>query len=304
MRVLARTTKTFHFRSNEVRDANRSGPDIDDARQQTAQQRSGTDRNPVGADSQNEKDSRQDADREQRLRRGVKFGQANDRGLTINTVERNSWHYNSGFRQGDVIVSVYGRPVRSDADFYRFVVLRPGQRVPVIVLRDGQRETIYVEQDVVHAHHYDARHDSADGAYLGVTFRAEVHDAAIVKSVNPGSPAKEAGLQAGDIIVALNDNEVRSYQDVIQLVGAMRPGDELEIVVERSRNEEQLTATLDAKRDLRTATRRTDVNVERTNVDQYDGQVEVYREGDNRGRVRDRSNDGRGERALLPGRRN
>jgi hypothetical protein len=84
----------------------------------------------------------------------------------------------------------------------------------------------------------------------------------------------------------------------------MRPGDELEIVVERSRNEEQLTATLDAKRDLRTATRRTDVNVERTNVDQYDGQVEVYREGDNRGRVRDRSNDGRGERALLPGTRN
>ncbi len=274
------------------------------ASQQSSQRQAGSNRNQsnvrAGADN------RRNATRQQEFRRGVKFGQANDRGLTINTVERNSWYYNSGFRRGDVIVSVHGRPVRNDADFYRVVVLQPGQRVPVIVLRGGQRETIYIEQDIVHAHHQETRQNTSGGAYFGVIFRSEARDAAVVKSVNPGSPAQEAGVQAGDIILALNGQEVLSYQDAIKVIRSMRPGDELEVVVERSRNEEQMVAVLDTQPNASTTTRRTDVNGERAEVDQStDLEVDVNGVGRNdRGLDRDRSNNGQRDRALLPGRRN
>ena len=84
-------------------------------------------------------------DRDNDLRVGIRFGRATDRGLTIDHIDRNSFYHNSGFRRGDVIISVHGRPVRNDADFMRFFVLEQGQRVPIVVLRDYRRETIYVE---------------------------------------------------------------------------------------------------------------------------------------------------------------
>lgn len=70
-------------------------------------------------------------------------------------------------------------------------------------------------------------------AYLGVTFDARVRDAAVVRSVTPGSPAYLSGLVGGDTIVALNGHEVNSYEDVIRAVGAMKPGDLLDIKVTR-----------------------------------------------------------------------
>jgi hypothetical protein len=207
-------------------------------------------------DGQGRSDDRRGRDRRDDLRVGISFGAATNRGLTINTVEQNSFFFRSGFRQGDVIVSVHGRPVRSDADFVRFLVLEPGQRVPVIILRDGRRQTIYVQyEDVAYRERSDRRPIQASAAYLGVVFDPQARDAAVVRSVNPGSPAQEAGLQSGDIILALNGQEVRSYPEVITLVRQMRPGDELAIVIERARAENEVVAILDAAPNVRTATR-------------------------------------------------
>jgi S1-C subfamily serine protease len=268
--------------------------------------RSFDDRTNVGERSRGDRDSD--------LRAGIEFGRRTDRGLAINNIERNSFYYDSGFRRGDIIVSVHGRPVYSDADFVRFMVIEPGQRVPVIVLRDGRRQTIYVQyQDVAHTHHHiDRDRYQAGGAYLGVVFDAQARDAAVVLSVNPGSPAQEAGIQSGDIIVALNGQEMRSYMDVIAAVREMRPGEELQLIVERARAEREMLAVLDAKPNVRTAGR-PDVRVERettivqprTGVDApYDDRYrddDRYREDD---RLLDRDRNYDGNRRLLPRLRN
>ncbi len=63
-----------------------------------------------------------------------------------------------------------------------------------------------------------------------------------VRSVNPGSPSEEAGLQPGDIIRSVNG---RSIDDAVELVVEVRnhaPGDTLEIAYERGGKD--LTATL------------------------------------------------------------
>jgi C-terminal processing protease CtpA/Prc len=253
-------------------------------------------------------DDRRGRDRGDDVRVGIAFGRATDRGLAINNVERNSFYFRSGFRQGDVIVSVHNRPIRSDADFYRLIVINPGQRVPVIVLRDGRRETIYVTyHDVAYNEPgYQRRPMQASAAYLGVVFDPQVRDAAVVRGVNPGSPAEEAGLQAGDIIIAMNGQEVRSYPEAVSVVRQMRPGDELPIVIERARSENEVVAILDQRPNVRTAARPDSQQYDRqtiTTEQSIQGDVQVDQREDGRILERERnSDDSRGR--ILPRLRN
>ena len=70
-------------------------------------------------------------------------------------------------------------------------------------------------------------------AFLGVTFDPGVPNAAVVRSITPGSPAEQAGLRAGDTVETLNDQTVTAYQDVLEAVRWMKPGDSLDIVASR-----------------------------------------------------------------------
>lgn len=51
----------------------------------------------------------------------------------------------------------------------------------------------------------------------------------LVADVNIGSPADNAGLQAGDVIVAFNGKSVTAAEDLVKMVQAKKPGDEVEI---------------------------------------------------------------------------
>jgi membrane-associated protease RseP (regulator of RpoE activity) len=171
---------------------------------------------------------------QQQLRTGLQFGQPTAQGLAINALEPSNLFFNSGVRPGDVLVSYAGRPVRSQADFWRYAVWQPGQRIPVVVLRDGRQQTIYVtyQQQPGFIQHR-AAYAPQSQAYLGVTFDANVMHAAAVRTVTPGSPAEQAGLRAGDHIVALNGNRVHGANDVIRTVQTMQPGASLDIAFTR-----------------------------------------------------------------------
>lgn len=165
---------------------------------------------------------------------GLQFGPATQQGLTLNRVANDSFFYNSGLRQGDVLISYGSRPVRSQADFNRWVVYQPGQRIPVVVWRDGREETIFITYDQYETTPIQRQSGYAPqsgGAYLGVTFDPQSNRGAVVRSVAPGSPAENAGIRPGNVIVAVNDRRVSHYQDVIDSVAALPPGQELDLVV-------------------------------------------------------------------------
>jgi hypothetical protein len=244
-------------------------------------------------DARDGRDGRHDRDH------GLRFGRGSDRGLTVFEIDRNSFFVRSGLRRGDVIISLDGRPIRSEADFHRHWGHFHGDRVPLIVLRDGRRQTIYVEypQDVAYGERiYDNRRASAP-AYLGVVFDANVRDAAVVHSIAPGSPAEDAGLQPGDMILELNGEEIMEYRDAIDLVRSMRPGDQLDIVFVRGRSEAETQAVLDA-RPVRTAR----VQERGILVQPRPAEVEIDvddRDNDRRLFDRDRDDDGERDRGLL-----
>jgi hypothetical protein len=255
--------------------------------------------------------SRRHADRDDRDMRGrrhdrdhgIRFGRGSDRGLAVFEIDRNSFVFDSGLRRGDIIISLDGRPVRSEADFHRHWGHVHGDRVPLVILRDGRRETIYVEypQDVVYRERvYDDRPANAP-AYLGVVFDGNVRDAAVVNSVSRGSPAEEAGLQRGDMILAFNGEELRDYRDAIDIVRSMRPGDQLDIVFVRGRSEAETQAVLDA-RPVRTARYEERGIIAQPQPAEIEVEVEdrdYDRDNDRRLFNRDRDDDGQRDRGLL-----
>jgi S1-C subfamily serine protease len=214
-------------------------------------------------------------------------------------------------RQGDVLVSIHGRPIRSDADFHRWVVYHPGRPVPVVILRDGRQETIYVtyEDDMADADVVYEEQPVADmQGYLGVSFDANARNAAIVSVVAPNSPAEHAGLRQGDMIVALNGQPVDSYQQAIEVIASMRPGDRLGIDFAR-RQEDKTQAVLASKPGQgprAAALPRDEVRVyqeDRANIS-IENEGQINRQNNRRLLNREPADRRSGDRPLLPRLRN
>jgi putative serine protease PepD len=68
-------------------------------------------------------------------------------------------------------------------------------------------------------------------AYLGVSTSDAGGGGATVESVSAGGPAASAGLQAGAVIVAVDDMTVVSSDDLSSAVDGHQPGDEVELKV-------------------------------------------------------------------------
>jgi PDZ domain-containing secreted protein len=66
----------------------------------------------------------------------------------------------------------------------------------------------------------------------------------VILDVIPDSPAEKAGLEAGDIIKAINGQEVENSEEIIEVITGMEPGDEISITVERAGESLELNATL------------------------------------------------------------
>jgi len=83
------------------------------------------------------------------------------------------------------------------------------------------------------------------GAYLGTIPDMSPIDFGVrLTGVREGSPAHEAGIQAGDVIVELEGKEVSDLYAYTYALRAHRPGDEVEIIVMRDGERVTLTATL------------------------------------------------------------
>lgn len=92
---------------------------------------------------------------------------------------------------------------------------------------------------------------AAEHAFLGVTMTDAVATAngvtrmgAKVEQVESGTPAAEAGIKSGDVIVGIDDHVVGSAESLTGFVREYRSGDEVNITLIRDGEEKQLTATL------------------------------------------------------------
>ncbi|UCE24482.1 MAG: PDZ domain-containing protein [Candidatus Zixiibacteriota bacterium] len=99
---------------------------------------------------------------------------------------------------------------------------------------------------------------SSRHAWLGVVGQSvdeELADAfdlgadygAIINRVLDESPAEEAGLEEGDLIVKFEGQHVGDWDDLVDMIEDHRPGDEVDLVIFRDEDQMDIKVTLDSK---------------------------------------------------------
>jgi S1-C subfamily serine protease len=81
--------------------------------------------------------------------------------------------------------------------------------------------------------------------YLGVSVDSiSTSKGASISQVQPGTPAEKAGLQAGDVITAVNGTTLNGNTTLGIVLGTLKPGDTVTLTVDRNGQTQTLTATL------------------------------------------------------------
>jgi putative serine protease PepD len=82
-------------------------------------------------------------------------------------------------------------------------------------------------------------------AYIGITSRQNaVGPGALVIRVHGGSPAERVGLLPGDVVTAVEGHAVTAPEDLSRAIQNRRPGDEVDVEVERAGGRRTLRTTL------------------------------------------------------------
>jgi serine protease Do len=150
-------------------------------------------------------------------------GGSDDQGALVASVEPDSPAAKAGVQPGDVIVSVNGHHVGNQRELaINISQLAPGNTATLAVLRNGGNKTLDVTVGTLRADQASGRvGNSPQGSpALGVGLQALTPDmrqqlgvpdnvrGPVIAEVKPGSTAEQAGLQAGDVIIAVGEKNV------------------------------------------------------------------------------------------------
>lgn len=155
-------------------------------------------------------------------------------GIVIASVVPDSPAAEAGVVRGDILLEIDDEALEHPDDLVRYLdELEPGDEVELTVLHGDDLRTLM------------ATLGDRDGrAYLGlvpcgglykeieVDVRVGVPGAIIVE-VMPDSPAEEAGLQRGDVIVAVDGQELDAENTLADLIAQYEPGDTVTLGIKR-----------------------------------------------------------------------
>ena len=146
------------------------------------------------------------------------FGLNEASGALVAGVAQGSAAEHAGIKTGDIIVSINGTPIKSASELRNTIGMqRVGDQVEIGLLRDGKP----LKVAALVAEHSESEAVAAADVHRGLEGAdlADAPDAAgvLVRAVQDGSPAAQAGLRANDLIVAVGRTPVatlKAFRDV------------------------------------------------------------------------------------------
>ncbi len=192
-----------------------------------------------------------------------------DYGVVINEIIEDSPAEEAGLEEDDIIIAIDGRKIFDSDDLVDLLEdADEGDQIKLEIVRDDDRKTIAVvlgeEPKTSFRRHfnwsspgrkdvwiYNDKPDSYIGVHLsdlskqlGNYFGVKKGRGVLITEVVEDSPAEEAGLLAGDIIVAIDEDKVNDYEDVLELVGEAEPGEKITVAVMREKRNEKMEVTV------------------------------------------------------------
>ena len=168
-----------------------------------------------------------------------------ERGVLIASVLPESPTAEAGVVRGDILLSVNGEAVNS-FERLSWVIdgLEAGSEVTLDLIHGDELRTLTASAGerglwgMLPCDNVMARLTSS----VAQPFWSELSRQ--VREVVAGSPAEAAGLQVGDIIVAVDGEELRPSDDLASIIGGYQPGDEVSLELQREGESVTLTAVL------------------------------------------------------------
>ncbi|MBV9075103.1 MAG: Do family serine endopeptidase [Acidobacteria bacterium] len=173
------------------------------------------------------------------------FNVAKAQGAVVSEVQPDSPGAKAGLKVGDVITRIDGREV-TDAGQLQVEVsqLQPGTTVKLDVMRDGKNLNLPITVEELGGKNSSERASNPEGkARWGVGLgdldsdtRQQIQApesvrGAVVEQVQPGSPADNAGLSSGDVILQVNHKPVTSAKDAKDLLSSIPTGQDALVLV-------------------------------------------------------------------------
>lgn len=169
------------------------------------------------------------------------LGTAPGKGAVVTRVQADSPADRAGLKPGDVVLALNDTSVSDEADLHNAEGLLPvGSEVKLKLLRDGKVEMVSAslaaqELATADGQGLDPRLAGAAFVDLGERQRQQGLGGASIARVAAGSRAEANGLRAGDVLVAVNQVELRDLKDLRALLTQRRPR-QLLLTVVRGRN--------------------------------------------------------------------
>jgi len=168
-------------------------------------------------------------------------------GAIVSQVTPNSPASKGGVHRGDVITSINGQKVVNGSALQVAVSqITPGTSISLGVLRDGKPTTLSITVGRFQKSTYLAGNDDnspQNRGKLGLSVSDLTSDlkqqidapdqlnGAIVQNVRPGSPAEDAGLQPGDVVLEVNRHPVASASQFVDQIHQAPDGKDILLLV-------------------------------------------------------------------------
>jgi serine protease Do len=169
-------------------------------------------------------------------------------GAIVAQVTPNSPASRAGLKQGDVITTLNGQEIANSSALQVAVSeLAPGTTISLGLLRDGKPTNLNVTIGTYNGDHQELADNDGDGGpqsgKLGLAVgdltqdvRQQLHipanvSGAVIENVRPASPADDAGLQPGDVILQVNRKPTDSASQFVSQVRGDSNGDDLLLLV-------------------------------------------------------------------------
>ena len=171
------------------------------------------------------------------------FGLDRPRGALVSAVEPDGPAAKAGLKAGDVILTLDGTPIETSGELpARVASVKPGSDARLRVWRSGKTVDLRVRVAELKDDEGDRTAAGAAGsrgnAPLGLTVRpltsaeraeSQTEGRIVVESV--AGPAAEAGIQPGDLILAVGNQNVSSVEELRR--AASRPSESVAFLVQR-----------------------------------------------------------------------
>src|SRR5437870_2099869 len=170
------------------------------------------------------------------------FGLKSPVGALVSSVQKGGPAAKAGIQPGDVIIKFNGRDINRSSELPPLVAaLQPGSTATLEVWRNGGPKQLSVTVGKLEDKTTVASNDKEDtGKGLGIAVRAltaqekrdnDLPSGVVVQDVAGSGPAARAGVQPGDVIVAVNNTPVNSVEQLRELV--KKSGKTMALLVQR-----------------------------------------------------------------------